>query len=427
VRRLLLLAVLFQARPVQEEELHRLKEQLGTEDAAVRQRAERRLLEIGEPARPILEDLVRNGDVEVSERARQILAGLDREASRGQFLGRPWTVTLEDREVALGDLPSLLKDQIPAPLKIPETVAASRIRIGARSMEAWRFLDQVCGLQGNLTIPLAQPPDALVLKEGSPAGSPVSYSGQYRFSIDRITLESRHPYDTPRTSASMLLGVLWQPNVHPLNNFWMGRHFGFTVSELEGDDGVSLLNPEKEERDAMMLEVSRACGRRGRVVFRCPAPQVRKLQLVRGRLRLVLPAKKEMIEFKGPSLVEGRKAQAGPYTIELRTWKPGPKGVQATLGFWISPRDSENAVRQSRVELGARFQNETIIATARSGKQSSFSVYSSSHRSAGGDLETEEDTGTFDVEGEVESLRIPFVSDVFDVDVPFEFRDVELP
>jgi len=423
---LLVLALLVQADP-QENEIRRLQERLEQDDPSVRQEAERRLLQIGEPARPALEKLAQSGTAELRERARAILAALEREAVRGRFLGPAWTVTLKEGEYVLGDLPALLKDQIPVDLKIPEEAAPSKIRIGAEGMGVWRFLDHLCEAQGGLRIPLDQPERGLGLALGKPPRSPVSYSGPFRITIDKLTLESRHPYETETKYASMVLAIAWQPNVHPLGAFFLGKRHEFQLTDLDGADGKSLLDTDGTGRrwESMTLDKSRDSGVRDLVAFLCPAPEVRRLRRVQGGIRLVLPARKEVLEIRSSAL-SGKSVTSGPYRIEVAAFTRESTGIRCMLRFALLGKGSEETARQGQVELRARVEDETIAVTGKDGREHPFKVTSSSHTSGAGD-ETLELSGTFDLEGEPESLRIPFVSDYFEQDVRFEFRDVDLP
>jgi hypothetical protein len=181
---------------LQDSEIDRLAEQLGHEDGAIRQKAQARLLEIGEPARPALQRLEAGADVEVRTRARAIVASLDQAALRTRWLGPAWTVTLTEGEYALGDLLRLLKGQIPVPVNIPAGMASSRVHVGATAMGAWAFLDRLCEAHGGLAVPLERPEGAFALVEGKAARAPTCYSGPFRIWIDKFTLETSNPYGT---------------------------------------------------------------------------------------------------------------------------------------------------------------------------------------------------------------------------------------
>jgi hypothetical protein len=153
--------------PLQDPELPRLAEQLGHDDSASGSERSGGSWSSARRARATLERLADGEDPEVRTRARSILASLDRAAVRRKWLGPAWTVRLPEGEVLLGDLPGLLKNQLPVPVEIPVRLAGSRVRIGGKDVPAWEFLDQLCRAHGGLRLPLERPEGPSHWKRGS--------------------------------------------------------------------------------------------------------------------------------------------------------------------------------------------------------------------------------------------------------------------
>ncbi len=126
----LLLSMFVAVSAPQEVDVDHLVERLGHEDPNARDEAEKRLLEIGEPARQGVLRAASSSDVEPRTRASRILAALDLAALRGRSLGPAWKVSLAEGEYVLGDLRRALAAYVPVPLEMPATLADSRVRLG---------------------------------------------------------------------------------------------------------------------------------------------------------------------------------------------------------------------------------------------------------------------------------------------------------
>ena len=408
---------------VQAPDLGRLAEQLGSDDSSLRQQAERRLLDIGEPARATLERLGRSKDAEVSERAKAVLATLDRAALRRKYLGPSWTVTLPEGEVLLGDLPGLLKPQVPASLQIPAAASSARIRIAAKDTPVWEFLDRVCAAHGGLTVPLERPDGAFALVEGKPAGAPTSYSGPFRIWIDRLILEERHDWRGCR----LVYGITWQPNVDPMNE-GIFSSLAFRLREATDGAGKELkVDVDRSFREgAFSLDVHRKGVARGYVDFAAPPAGVRRWGRLKGSVRMEFPSKVAQIEFRDPAQSVGKTVQAGSTAITLAEFRPADGGVVASLFFRRTWKPEDASVERHRLELRARVQEDSIVLRGASGAGVEFDSRASSHSSSD-EEETQEYKGFFKIAEEARMLSFPFVADTFEHEVPFEFRDVEVP
>jgi len=415
----LLLLALFVA---QDPEIDRLTDQLGHDEAAKRQQAERRLLEIGEPARPALARLAESGDAEVRTRAKAILASLDRATMRRKWLGPAWTVTLSEGEILLGDLPMLLKDQVPVPVRVPASVAGVRIRIGARETPVWEFLDRVCRAHGRLSIPLDRPEGAFALIEGQPSRTPTVYSGPFRIWLERSSIEERSSWKGCR----LVLGIGWQPNAHPLNQDYVPGD-SFEIREMTDETGKKL--PIERTRDiggSFTLDRTRSGVLRGYLTVAAPPAGVRRWSRIAGIVKMDFPAVVDNIEFKVPGQSIGKSVKAGGYTIRLDAVGRVDKGVTAEIHCSRSWGDEEAEKPRSRVGLRTRFRPETITVRGADGKSVPFESRSTSHSSSS-TSESADVKGFFALEGEPEVLTVPFISESFEMDVPFEFKDVDVP
>jgi hypothetical protein len=404
--------------PLQDPELLRLAEQLGHDDSARRQQAERRLLELGEAARATLERLAGGEDVEVRARARSILASMERAAVRRKWLGPAWTVRLPEGEYVLGDLPGLLQKQIPVPVQIPAGLAGSRVRIGGKDVPAWEFLDQLCRAHGGLRLPLDTPEGSFAVHEGKPSHCPIYYSGPFRVSIERITLEERADWRGGR----MLLSIHWQHNVHPLSRDYLDDDYDFKITEMTDEKGALLDQSGRQSGwNSFALDRTRERVWRGSVDIALPPPGVRRLGRIKGRVMMVFPSLVETVEFKKP-MDGSAPVKSGDTTIQLLSCRRTDKGVLAELRF----SQPENPLKENALELRARFEGEKVRLRGTDGTTVAFDVRSSSHSSGSGE-ETIEYQGFFPLNSDAEALSFPFIVDHFVQDVPFEFTDVELP
>lgn len=409
----------------QASEIDRVAEQLGHEDGEVRQKAQKRLLEIGETARAALERLAKGPDIEIQTRARAILATLDQTARRTQWLGPAWTVKLPAGEYALGNIPALLQSQIPVPIEIPSESTFSRVRVGADGIGAWSFLDRLCESHGNLALPLERPEGGFALVKGIPARAPTVYSGPFRIWIDKLTVEARNPYGPEWQAARMVLAIAWQPNVHPLSHDDLGREFDFKITDITDDKGLPLQLevPRAEPSSTTTGDQTRECVWRSWKTFARPPAGLLRLGRVRGTVKMIFPADIVRVEFKNPTARATTTIKAGDYSIDLASCKRTDSGLIARI---VISRRGGRQDRQGRVELTARFRDENIKMWGTGGKSYSFSVRSRSH-SSNDDGESSEVIGFFSLKEDAEKLAFPFITDYFEEEIPFEFRDVELP
>lgn len=417
------LAVLLLALSVaQDPEIDRLTQQLGHDEAAKRQQAERRLLEIGEPARLALIRLAESGDAEVRTRAKAILASLDRASMRRKWLGPAWTVTMPEREILLGDLATLLKDQIPVPVQVPASVAGSRIRVGAQETPVWEFFDQVCRTHGKLSIPLDRPEGAFALVEGKPSRTPTVYTGPFRIWLERATIEERSSWKGSR----LVLGVGWQPNAHPLNQNYVPGD-SFEIREMTDETGKKLsIEKTREPGGSFTLDRTRSGALRGYVTLAVPPAAVRRWSRIAGVVKMDFPAVIDNIEFKAPGQSIEKSVKAGGYTIRLGAVGRVDKGVTAEIHCSRSWGDEEAEKPRSRVGLRTRLRPELITVRGADGKSVPFESRSTSHSSSS-TSESADVKGFFALEGQPEVLTVPFISESFELEVPFEFRDVDVP
>jgi len=407
----------------QESDVVRLAEQLGNEDPTLRQQAERRLLEIGEPARPELERLSRSKDAEASGRARSILAAFDRTAFRRKYLGPAWTVTLPEGDYLLGDLPGLLKPQVPAPLQVPSPLAGARVRIGAKEMPVLAFLDRVCDAHGGITVPFERPDGAFALAEGKPVRRPTIYSGPFRVWIERLTIEEREKWRGCR----MVYGLAWQPNVDPMND-GIFTSISLQVKELTDADGKELkIEPERGPGESSFsLDRSRKGVWRGYVDLAAPPAAVRKWGRMKGSVKMEFPSKVVPVEFKAPLYAAGKTVQAGAVVITLKECRRTDTGIEASIFFRRTWKEEDATVERDRLELRARYQEESIVIRTEGGATAAFDCRMSSHSSSS-EEETQEIKGFFQTKDEPRTLSFPFVADTFEHEVPFEFTDVDVP
>jgi hypothetical protein len=408
---------------VQETDVGRLSEQLGSEDPARRQQAERRLLEIGEPARPELERVSRSQDAEVGARARAILAKLDREAVRRKFLGPAWKVTVPVGEHLLGDLPGLLKPQVPVPIRIPAAAAGARVKIGADALTIWEFLDRVCDAHGGLKVPLDRPDGAFELIEGKPARAPTSYSGPFRIWIDQLTLEESSGWRGVR----LVYGIAWQPNVDPMSQTFHAP-ITFEVREATDASGKELkIEPERSRSESSYRLDRTPNGAWRYYVDLAPPPAgVRRWGRIKGVVTLEFPLSIVQVDFKDPTRSGETSVQAGNTTITLDECRRDDRGVHARLRFRRTWNKEDAAGESERMDLRSRFREAAIVLRGEKGGQAVFDIRSSSHSSSD-EEETHEVKGFGELREDVRSLTFPFIAETFQHEAPFEFRNVDVP
>src|SRR5689334_6485595 len=153
---------------VQDDEAAGWVRRLAHDDFAEREKADEHLRKLGESARPLLEQAVTTQDPEVRTRCQIILAAMDALLPTARPLQPGWTVALPVREYALGELPDLLKKQIPAVLEVPPELAKERVGIGAQNTGFFQFLDRLTEANGGIVYAPGSTPGSFRLAKGTP-------------------------------------------------------------------------------------------------------------------------------------------------------------------------------------------------------------------------------------------------------------------
>ncbi|HEX7900563.1 MAG TPA: hypothetical protein VF950_22550 [Planctomycetota bacterium] len=419
----LLLSVLVAVSFPQEVNVDLLVERLGHEDPDARDKAEKRLLEIGETARQGVLLASYSSNVELRTRASRILAAWDLVAVRERSLGPAWKVTLAEGEYGLGDLQRVLTAFVPVPLEMPATLVNSRVRLGkADGTPVWRFLDQLCEAHGGLAIPLDRPQSAFSLVAGKPSRAPTCYAGPFRIWIDKLTLEARHPYGQEWKGARMVLAVAWQPNVHPIGRDYLSDDFDFKITEITDEKGALIKDQPTSDPEGEGFTHDRtweSCWRRSQD-FAYPKAEVRRLGRIKGNIKLAFPSTVRMVEFSNPSIAVGKKKTFGSSTVALSSYQRTEAGVLVELQF------SRSEDKEKGIGLLSRWSNSSIKLRGKDGSAAVLEVRSR-FTSSGSGNEGARVSGFFPLKAEVESLSFPFVEDHFEHEIPFEFTDVELP
>ena len=227
----------------------------------------------------------------------------------------------------------------------------------------------------------------------------------------------------------MVLSLMWQPDVAPIPAELLPYKLKHEVSDVEILDAEG--NPIRgiaAHHDAG-FEYSRARMEPGswrvRVRIPDPAPKVRRLSLIRGKIRMIFPTKIEHLEFKKPLAEVVDTSSLGVFTVRYHECRRNESVIATSFSF-SRPVVDRKGEADERLNLASRYAEARMRMVGVDGKEYPLHFMLGSQES-GSQREVRKFSGYFDVPGDVASLKIPLVMNYATTTFEFEFRDVDLP
>lgn len=193
-----------------------LIDQLGSPDYQTREAAQRRLLEIGEPAMAQLRRARQYPDAEIVQRAEHILGQIQRNHAQRELAGTSCSGRFVKRPVS--QVLTALCRSTGNPFWLPKDFwqagrAEPLVSITLDKVAFWEAVDAVCR-QANLRPSLHNRERALSLRRSPYVRLPTAYSGAFRVTCTRIVVMRDLQEASSRMQVRM--GIAWEPRLVPI-------------------------------------------------------------------------------------------------------------------------------------------------------------------------------------------------------------------
>jgi hypothetical protein len=414
---LLVLALVIPAQ----EDVDALIRKLGDDSVAVREEASTSLLKLGEKARLKLEGAAASGDAGIKARAAAVLAILDREKRDRALLPPPTRVTLAG-EMTLREAMDAVERQGGRKVDCalwPE----GKFRIDLKDVEYWKALEAIAKASGARTLTCEPTGPRLAGEKHVPQPSVVK--GTFRLHVSKITDRIGMYFDkgAEDQSFSIHLSLGWESQHAPARLYVrvdsvqddLGTDFTTSVAanlRFTGHD-VIFATAEKPLR-ASTLDLRSGEGLK---------PQAKRFSRIAGSITAFLRASEENLRVPMPKLTD----EWAPVleVIEMGSDKP----VVGESTVWVVKRE------QGFLKCNLKFRNFDSRLLCTFGDL--WTVKGPNQAQAKGWADASSDQNRMapelwlsfkDAEAvtEVQALEIPIPKRMIKVEIPFEFKDVDL-
>lgn len=319
---------------------------LGAEEPAVREEAQRKLLRAGEKALPALKEAqAASSDAEVRFACERLIKEIG-DTSQVIDLIDPHPVTLERGEYTLAQVAEALSKSGRA-VKLDVADREALVTVGWSDAPLMRALDELCAAHGKLGYLVGKGGDVSITS-GSPVTHPVGYAGPVRVDVASIEESRSTSFDgEPKRNMTVTLRL---SSLNPTDDVWKEV---LSIKTIELEDGTAL--GESKPEDEMGLggimgggAVVRILGAAGggrsadhTYTFKGAPRSAARLGAIRGSIELTMPVGEEVVTFTADEA--GTAKKIGDYTIKLESFKRG----KAQISF---KNDAEKSSAASDLE-----------------------------------------------------------------------------
>jgi hypothetical protein len=443
-----LLAMLFVAPVLAQEEarLRELIQNLDDDSFEVREKAQKDLVALGEPAVPYLRAAVTEAEnqkekAEIKSRALAALHAIEFAAKAKQFYAEPKLVTIHCADAELGGILADLEKQTGVRMDPSAIDAKSKVSLDAREAPLFRVLDDLCRGQEERSYEYRD--SGVQFQRSRFVPCPTAYEGPFRIRMVKLKHERSTDWKTSEAQAQFTLEADWQKYLKPSKkvDLEIRKATDGQGTELEavkagtGDEGVEGI---------VAMGGGRFIMRRAGVIVGQVTAEEQTAQLftlkglrpgatrltVQGVARFHFPLEKTDVVFSKPA--SGEAQQAGDVTISLKSMGGGRVWKIA-----LSHTPGRPAVNPE--DLDGRIDRESVVALDDAGKEHKGTVNESRPMEmqfvVRGGIEVPDGTPLLSFQALFPTLenRIPkeihfkFVSQVFVKSVPFTLSDIALP
>jgi hypothetical protein len=295
-----------------------------------------------------------------------------------------------------------------------------KLNLDLNKLTFWQAVDQIAK-EADVRVSIYERDGKVAIQDGPHRAFPISYSGQFRVAVRRVT--AAHDLDTDARMTTVQLEIAWEPGFRPF--FLETRPSSIEAKDDKGAD----VEVRDEESGRTQITESRLFTTLN-VNIPSPPRGTARLGLLKGKCALIAPTK--WLTFNFPTLEEMKKnkkaaevskdgvtAKLDRLTLDDDLWTLDvsveyPKGGPRFESFesWIVYNE------MALVAGEKRFENNGGYETGPSGE---YTVSASYH--------FVDDKGKDLVRGKPGDWKVEYLAPgpMADFSVPFEFKDVPLP
>ncbi len=392
-----------------------LLDQLGSDDIVAVDDAQIELVKAGTAAEAPVRERLRDATGELKARLESVLARIGRARRAEAAMGRPVRVTLKGARPLAEHLEELKKrtglalewSKLP-----PEPVELDLV-----DATPWQALAEACRARGGVDWTIGE--QSVVVAPGTPRTRPLAAREQFAFVLEQVQVTTSFHNGGSSTSVQVFGFACWPAGAQPsraqlaISRFvddkdtdLLPRRPGFGMMVEEGD-------PRSERPVGAIRQALRAWGQTP------PGEGATKIAVLKGeaQLRFVLDSRKlAVIESPGRDAnAQATFGAKGRFTLKKFSRTAGSVSATAELSWTsddpVSSVEYQVATKEGKARPLKARQTRTSISHSLTGRTTTIEV------------ELRGQVGEAD---EIAALEVTVPSDVEDVDIPFEFRDLLL-
>src|SRR5262245_21694133 len=269
---LLLLAALAAPALGQEEaRIQELLRNLDDDTFEVREKAEKALIAIGEPALVYLKAAVaeaerRKEQTEVRVRAQSAIRAIELAAKSKQFYYEPKLITFQGADAEIGQVLAELEKQTGVRMDASSIDAKAKVSLNVRNAPLFKVLDDLCRGQDERSYEYRD--DGVRFVRSRFVACPTAVEGPFRIRIVKLKQEWSTDFKSTTTQIQLSLETDWQKFLKP------ARKVDLEIRKATDDKGGSIEVQKAEDGDDVnnglvaMINGRVVMGRGGRFVVR---------------------------------------------------------------------------------------------------------------------------------------------------------------
>ncbi len=246
------LALVLGAQDPLERRIDELVARFAEDEIEKREEAFRALVDLGEPALPILKKLANSRkDAEVLARLRAASRQIEENVARSKVYRPARPVTLRAREAPLRDVVRDACAQAGVEFEVPASLGDRKVTLEADREPLLKALDRLCAGLGGVSTEIAEGKVRFV-NEKFPA-CPAAYADGFRARLKRVTTFGVNDFNQPTATVILYFAFDAQPDLRPrsvayadapraeapsgeltFKPVWMGRRGGMSSSGARG-------------------------------------------------------------------------------------------------------------------------------------------------------------------------------------------------
>ncbi len=185
---------------------------LGASDFELREQAQKKLVEIGEPALKALREATKSDDAEIAIRAGEVVDFIERNLLIRKASKAGTRVTLSVQGVPASEAAEKLATASGYTIRLPEAVKAKEVTLELRDAEFLRALDTLAKQVGRAYEFKGK---SVVFSSEAFVDYPAAYQGAYKFAITNIRTTTDNAITRRKTTVDFVVAIQSEPGATP--------------------------------------------------------------------------------------------------------------------------------------------------------------------------------------------------------------------